>query len=82
MEEKYFIISNSDGDTTITEMSKEELLIAIEEQYWGDKTPMSLQDYHEAGSRDTNYWGECLMIIKGSVVVPTPKQVVTKFDID
>jgi len=79
--EKYFIISNSDGDTTVTEMSKEELLLAIEENYWGDRTPMTLQDYHESRS-DTNYWGESIMIIKGNVVVPTPKQVITKFEIE
>ena len=79
--EKYFIISNSDGDTTVTEMSKEELLLAIEENYWGDRTPMTLQDYHESRS-DTNYWGESIMIIKGNIVVPTPKQVITKFEIE
>jgi len=35
MEETYFVISNSDGNTTVTKLTKEQLLEAINENYWG-----------------------------------------------
>lgn len=79
MEDKYFIICNSDGDTTVTEMSKTELLEAIEENYWGDR--VYLYNIPE-NRRDTNYWGESILIIKGKIVTPEPKQVITSYDID
>ena len=77
MEETYFIISNSDGDTTVTEMTKPELLLAIEENYWGDR--LCLGDIPRG---DTNYWGESILIIKGKIVTPDPVEVVRKYDID
>ena len=78
MNETYFVINNSDGDTTITELTKEQLLKALKENYWGkkgtfDKLPKE---------NDTNYWGENILIIKGKVVSPVPEQVVTKYNID
>ena len=78
MEDTYYIISNSDGDTTVTEMTKTNLLVAIEENYWGDN--LYLGDIPE--NHDTNYWGENILIIKGKVVTPEPKNVVTSYDID
>ena len=78
MNETYFVINNSDGDTTITELTKEQLLKAIQENYWGKKgifntLPKDL---------DTNYWGENILIIKGRVVEPKPEQVITKYNIE
>jgi hypothetical protein len=78
MEDTYYIISNSDGDTTVTEMTKPQLLEAIEENYWGDK--LCLGDI--PGNRDTNYWGDSILIIKGKIVTPDPVDVVRKYDID
>ena len=78
MEDTYYIISNSDGDTTVTEMSKSELLVAIEENYWGNRTPL----LGIPESNDTNYWGESLMIIKGKIVTPLVEEVVTKYTIE
>ena len=77
MEENYFIICNSDGDTTVTEMTKDELLRAIEEEYWGDRVSLA-----DVPRNDTNYWGESILIIKGKIVTPQPEQVVTKYKID
>jgi len=34
MEDKYYVIWNSDGDTTVTEMTKAELIDNIEERAW------------------------------------------------
>lgn len=78
MKETYFVINNSDGDTTVSEFTKETLLKAIQENYWGNKEILKSIPVND----DTNYWGEGLLIIKGSVVVPTPKQVITKYDIE
>jgi len=78
MEDNYFIICNSNGDTTVTEMNKTELLVAIEENYWGDR--LYLGDIPE--NRDTNYWGDSIMIIKGKIVTPESKEVVTSYNID
>ena len=81
MNEKYYVIRNSDGDTTVDEFTKEQLLKAIQENYWGTNGSEDiLTELPE--NTDTNYWGEGLLIIKGSVVVPTPKQIVTKYDIE
>lgn len=79
MKETYYIISNSDGDTTVEQVDKETLLKRIEENYYGshkgilEKIPTN---------NDTNYWGENILIIKGKIVTPTPEQVVTKYDIE
>lgn len=74
--EKYFVISNSDGDTTVRVLAKETLLKQIEENYWGDREILN-----KIPDSDTNYWGESVVIIKGEIVTPTPIVTVTKFDI-
>jgi hypothetical protein len=78
MKETYFVINNSDGDTTVTELTKEQLLKAIQEHYWGDKEIFA----ELPKNNDTNYWGENILIIKGKVVTPVPEQVVTKYNIE
>jgi len=78
MKETYFVISNSDGDTTVTEFTKEQLLKAIQENYWGERPPFAGLPKDE----DTNYWGDNILIIKGKVVCPVPEQVVTKYNIE
>lgn len=79
MEDTYFVITNSDGDTTVEEMTKQELIEAIEEGRWG-RERMCLENIPE--NNDTNYWGESILIIKGKVVRPLPEQVVTKYTIE
>ena len=78
MEDTYFIISNSEGDTTVTQMNKTKLLQAIEENYWGEKECLN----YVPENTDTNYWGKNLLIIKGSIVTPKPEKIVTKYNID
>ena len=79
MEEKYYVIQNGDGDTTVREYTKEQLLREIEEEGGlGEGILTELpEDY-----ADTNYWGGQVLIIKGSIVAPQPEQVVTKYKID
>ena len=78
MEDTYYVICNGEGDTTVTEMTKTELLKAVEENYWGDR--LYLGDIPT--QRDTNYWGEGILVIKGKIVTPDPVDVVRKYDID
>lgn len=76
MNETYFVICNSDGDTTVRELSKEQLLRDINDGEYGDV----LAKFPE--NPDTNYWGEGVLIIKGKLVCPKVEQVVTKFSIE
>lgn len=79
MSDTYFVIRNSDGDTTVEEVTGDELRkrLNTEDPYYGsreffDKMPTE---------RDTNYWGNNVLIIKGEIVTPKPKEVVTRYDI-
>ena len=76
MKETYFVIRNSDGDTTDRAYSKEELLREIEMGEFGRMIS------HLPNDPDTNYWGEDILIIKGKIVVPTEEKVVTKYNIE
>jgi hypothetical protein len=76
MEGTYFVIRNSDGETTVRIISKEQLLEDIENGEFGDV----LTEIPE--NSDTNYWGESVLIIKGKLVVPIAEQVVTKYSIE
>jgi len=76
MKETYFIIRNSDGDTTVRAVSKEELLRDIEDGEYKDVFTELPND------PDTNYWGEGVLIIKGKMVQPKAETVVTKYNIE
>ena len=77
--EMYYIIKNSDGDTTIEGVTKKELLERIDpkDPYYGHTN--FLEEIKEG---DTNYWGDNILIIKGSIVSPTPVKVVEKFEVE
>lgn len=75
--DKYFVIRNSDGDTTVTEFTKEKLIKALEENYWGE----GIQALNTIKEQDTNYWGERILIIKGNIVTPKPVETVVRYDI-
>ena len=76
MEETYFIIRNSDGDTTVRAVTKEELLRDLEDgEYRNVLTELPNEP-------DTNYWGEDVLIIKGKLVAPKAEQVITKYNIE
>ena len=73
-----FIISNSDGDTSIRAVSEEEFLSELND---GDYPSVAFLDLIE-GSTDPNYWPEgTLLVIKGEVVVPKPKTVVKQYSL-
>jgi len=76
--EIYFVISNSEGDTTVRTRTKTQLLNDLDNGDYGEN-PSFIEEIPQA---DTNYWGdESYLIIKGEIITPTVKQVVTKHDL-
>ena len=76
MEEKYYVIRNSDGDTTVHETTKAKLLEDMKDGEYRNAFNKLPKD------SDTNYWGEGVLIIKGTIVSPRAEEVVTKYNID
>ena len=84
MDEQYFVITNSDGDTSIDALTSEELksrLTAEEGEdgacYYGKPV---FKGTLPSDQWDTNYWGENeMLIIKGRIVVPEPETVVETY---
>jgi len=75
--ENYYVIRNSEGDTYVERISKQELVKRLNENYYGEEYLNGVPK-----ESDTNYWGGQTLIIKGEVVVPREKRVVTEFDIE
>ena len=84
MREKYFVIIGSDdGGCTINEVTKEELTNKLTpnkfgETFWG----VLGSDFRILGELPDdvcNFSG--IVIIKGNIVLPKPKQTVTEYDI-
>lgn len=78
MEEKYYVIHNGDGDTTIREYTKEQLLKELDEEGGFSEGIFGKMP----SESDTNYWHGRTLIIKGGIVTPIERAVVTQFDID
>ena len=74
-EKCYFVISSSDGEVYIRQLTKEELLKEITD--FGEIQILEdlPRQQFELGSR------RCVLIIKGEIVVPKAKRVVTEFDV-
>ncbi|MEK6878446.1 MAG: hypothetical protein AABY22_02500 [Nanoarchaeota archaeon] len=84
--ERYFIISNSDGDTTVNFFTKEDLLKALtpdknEVTYYGANLKFLDLD-NLSICPDTNYWGTDLLIIKGKIVQLKVKETIKTIDIE
>ena len=82
----YFMIRNSDGDTHIEPLTREELMKRITPDedgntYYGHIDNITFLDAIPEDT-DTNYWGEGIIIIKGDIVTPRPKEVVKSLEID
>jgi len=81
---KYFLICNSDGDVSIYEYSKEQLIAEITPDESGDSNLGYVGDikFLDHMPRDLQQLGDGeYVIIKGEVVVPEAVKVVTQFEI-
>lgn len=84
--ENYFVIYCSESSTYIEQVTKEELLKSITPNEDGDTDygkPENIT-FLDSMPKDIN-WQEdnpnTILIIKGQVVVPKPKKIVTEYDI-
>jgi hypothetical protein len=75
MEEKYFVINNSEGDTRVEELTEKALQERLKDGYYGRQIGF----INRIGNPDTNYWGENILIIKGTKVTPVPVEVVKEY---
>lgn len=73
-QEHYFVIYGSEDGGSMERLTKELLLKRLNEGYYGEKEVLS-----ELPEDIDNFNG--LVIIKGSLVVPTAKKVVTEFEL-
>lgn len=70
---------NEDGDVpSVNQMSKEEFLSRLEENYWGENPKFA--DMKPGWTIDTDSFVG-LVVIEGKVIVPKPVQVATKYEI-
>lgn len=77
---RYFVIRNSEGDTTVESLTREQLLARLGPNgpYYG----RGVSFIEEITKTDTNYWPEkSLLIIQGEIVVPEERKVVTEYDV-
>jgi len=72
--EYFFIFSGEDG-ISIDNYSKEELKQVIKDEDYG---PMVFKE--ELGN-DINLWTKNTLIIKGEIIVPKPKTIVTDYEV-
>ena len=77
----YFVLIATEDGFSVREMTKEKLLreMANEENSFG------LRQQAESAlppDSDPDDWGTKMVIIKGEIVVPVAKKIVTEFDLD
>jgi hypothetical protein len=77
-QDRYIVISASEGGLHIKELSKAQIEKNLAEEYWGSDVNIATRMPTES---DPNYWGTQLIIIKGEIVVPAKKEVVTKYEL-
>ena len=70
--ETYFVISNSDGDTRVRQLTKSELLSELED---GLEYSSVIKDH------DPNYWGYESIIIKGEIITPRPVEKIVTYEL-
>jgi hypothetical protein len=75
--EKYFIIRNCEGDTTVKCVTKDALLERINDGEFQDV--FNAESYNNMPHSDTNYWGYSTLIIKGEIVSPEAKTKITEY---
>lgn len=75
---EYFVMRCSeDGEVSINQLSKTDLLRRIEEKYWGERAEFI--DY--IPDSDPQSWGHSIVIVKGNLVMPEPVTKILKYNI-
>ena len=78
-EDLYYLIRNVDGDTTVFEYTKEQLMKLLNEDY----IDLNIDFFDTIPLRNnTNYWGNNILIVKGKIVKPKPKMQITRYTVD
>ncbi len=74
MTEQYFLITNSEGETYVEPLTREQLKERLAES--------DFNHFVDPGNEcNTKYWDGDALIIKGEVVMPERKEVVTEWDV-
>jgi len=73
----YFVIQVTEDGIYFETLTKEELTYRLNNEYWSNPV------FHKQTPSDSDFncWPTGVYIIMGSLVVPTPKQVVTEYSI-
>jgi len=74
----YFVISSSEDGVTIEQVEAQELLERLNVDWWGSDPVLSPRLPRES---DPARWPPSLVIIKGEVQVPHPKQTVVEWEL-
>lgn len=77
--EMYFVLRTSEDGLYIDANTKEELLQTVKEWQEEDR---DIEICSELPTESWEYWGTKAVIIKGEIVVPRAKKMVTVFDIN
>ena len=77
----YFVISNNDGETYIAQMTEEALLRALQPNEFGDVEIVASDIAKSLPGSGTDYWRNKTLIIRGEIIVPKAKEVVTRFEL-
>jgi hypothetical protein len=78
--DNYFVIQSSEDGISIEQMNGETLLRRIDSNYWGEA---SRNFFRSVPGQDKGcFMGpDGILIVRGSVVVPHPREVVTRFEL-
>ena len=76
----YFLLYGNEDGGHIKQLSQAELLQEIHDDY--EETEDSPEFAAEIPDSNMFYWGEAMVIIKGEIVVPQARQVVTEYVIE
>ncbi len=80
MADKYYvIISSEDGEPSVKEMTKEQVLKMFVPNEYGDYYYGKREALSELPGDISNFDG--VVIIKGEIVVPKPRKVVTEYEL-
>jgi len=76
----YFLIYQDDEEATVKRVTEKELKEMLKEMIENEEEVIFLKKIE---STDPAYWEEnAYLLIKGEIIVPKPKEVVTEYEID